>query len=56
MLLRAVVREDMSMSMVDELIKDITRSVEYLDTHFTVHVHDKPDSQTVEVSKHFVDV
>lgn len=49
MLLRAVIREDMSMSMVDELVKDITRAVEYLDTHFTVHVHDKPEGQTVEV-------
>ena len=28
------------MAMVDELIKDIVRSVEYLDTHFTINVND----------------
>ena len=35
MLLRAVVREDMSMAMVDELIKDIQRAIEWLDHHYT---------------------
>ena len=49
MLLRAVIREDMSMAMVDELVKDITRAVEYLDTHFTVNVEDKHDSKALMV-------
>ena len=49
MLLRAVIREDMSMAMCDELVKDITRSVEYLDTHFTVKVEDKGDSKALAV-------
>ena len=51
-LLRAVIREDMSMAMVDELIKDITRSVEYLDSHFTINVNDvhKPEGQSLAVS------
>ncbi len=51
-LLRAVIREDMSMSMVDELIKDITRSVEYLDSHFTINVNDvhKPEGKSLVVS------
>lgn len=35
MMLRAVVREDLSMSMVDELIKDIHRAIEWLDHHYT---------------------
>ena len=35
MLLRAVVREDLSMAMVDELIKDIHRAIEWLDHHYT---------------------
>ena len=35
MLLRAVIREDMSMSMVDELIKDLHRAIEWLDHHYT---------------------
>ncbi|KAK9845671.1 hypothetical protein WJX84_007220 [Apatococcus fuscideae] len=35
MLLRAVVREDLSMSMVDELIKDIGRAIDWLDHHYT---------------------
>ncbi|KAK9833735.1 hypothetical protein WJX74_004401 [Apatococcus lobatus] len=35
MLLRAVVREDLSMSMVDELIKDLHRAIEWLDHHYT---------------------
>jgi glutamate decarboxylase len=34
-LLRAVVREDLSMSMVDELVVDIMRTVEWLDHHHT---------------------
>ena len=34
-LLRATIREDMSMSMVDELMKDIQRAVDHLDHHFT---------------------
>ena len=34
-LLRATIREDMSMSMVDELMKDILRAVGHLDHHFT---------------------
>eukprot|EP01024_Parvocaulis_polyphysoides_P053449 TRINITY_DN5326_c0_g1_i1.p1 TRINITY_DN5326_c0_g1~~TRINITY_DN5326_c0_g1_i1.p1 ORF type:complete len:424 (-),score=48.29 TRINITY_DN5326_c0_g1_i1:236-1318(-) len=33
-LLRAVIREDMTVSMIDELAKDIKRAVEWLDTHF----------------------
>ncbi len=51
-LLRAVIREDMSMAMVDELIKDITRSVEYLDSHFTINVNDvhKPEGKSLVVS------
>ena len=49
MLLRAVIREDMSMSMVDELITDIKRAVEYLDNHFTINIKDKADGQSVEV-------
>ena len=51
-LLRAVIREDMSMSMVDELIKDITRAVEYLDNHFTINVNDvhKPEGKSLAVS------
>ncbi len=51
-LLRAVIREDMSMSMVDELIKDITCSVEYLDSHFTINVNDvhKPEGKSLVVS------
>ena len=52
-LLRAVIREDMSMAMVDELIKDIARSVEYLDSHFTINVNDvhKPEGQSLAVSQ-----
>lgn len=40
------------MSMVDELIKDITRSVEYLDSHFTINVNDvhKPEGKSLVVS------
>eukprot|EP01024_Parvocaulis_polyphysoides_P027583 TRINITY_DN24984_c0_g1_i10.p1 TRINITY_DN24984_c0_g1~~TRINITY_DN24984_c0_g1_i10.p1 ORF type:complete len:361 (-),score=43.40 TRINITY_DN24984_c0_g1_i10:947-2029(-) len=34
-LLRAVIREDMTISMIDELAKDIERAVTWLDTHFT---------------------
>ena len=34
-LLRVVIREDLSMSMVEELIKDFVRVVEYLDHHFS---------------------
>lgn len=51
-LLRAVIREDMSMAMVDELIKDITRAVEYLDSHFTINVNDvqKPEGKSLAVS------
>lgn len=51
-LLRAVIREDMSMAMVDELITDITRSVQYLDSHFTINVNDvhKPEGKSLEVS------
>ena len=51
-LLRAVIREDMSMAMVDELIKDIARAVEYLDTHFTINVNDvhRPDGKSLVVS------
>ena len=51
-LLRAVIREDMSMSMVDELIKDIARGVEYLDSHFTINVNDvhKPEGKSLTVS------
>ena len=50
-LLRAVIREDMSMAMVDELIKDITRAVEYLDSHFTINVNDvqKPEGKSLAV-------
>ena len=50
-LLRAVIREDMSMAMVDELITDITRSVQYLDSHFTINVNDvhKPEGKSLEV-------
>ncbi|KAK9795484.1 hypothetical protein WJX73_003546 [Symbiochloris irregularis] len=33
-LMRAVIREDMSMSMVDELVSDIKRATDYLDNHF----------------------
>lgn len=33
-LMRAVIREDMSMSMADELVSDIKRAIEYLDTHY----------------------
>ncbi|KAL3161777.1 hypothetical protein ABBQ38_008871 [Trebouxia sp. C0009 RCD-2024] len=48
-LLRAVIREDMSMAMVDELIKDIARGVEYLDSHFTINVNDvhKPEGKSL---------
>ncbi len=35
MMLRAVIREDLSMSMVDELVKDIHRAIEWLDHHYT---------------------
>ena len=51
-LLRAVIREDMSMAMVDELIKDITRGVEYLDSHFTININDvhKPEGKSLAVS------
>ena len=51
MLLRAVIREDMSMAMVDELIKDITRAVSYLDSHFTINVNDvhKEEHKSLEV-------
>ena len=51
MLLRAVIREDMSMAMVDELIKDITRAVSYLDSHFTINVNDvhKEDNKSLVV-------
>ena len=51
-LLRAVIREDMSMAMVDELIKDITRGVEYLDSHFTINVNDvhKPEGKSLTVN------
>ncbi|KAK9828574.1 hypothetical protein WJX72_000821 [[Myrmecia] bisecta] len=34
-LLRAVIREDLSMSMVDELVTDIQRAVDWLDHHHT---------------------
>ena len=34
-LLRVVIREDLSMSMAEELIKDFERVVEYLDHHFS---------------------
>lgn len=34
-LLRVVIREDLSMSMAEELIKDFVRVVEYLDHHFS---------------------
>eukprot|EP01025_Chloroclados_australasicus_P008035 TRINITY_DN12763_c1_g1_i1.p2 TRINITY_DN12763_c1_g1~~TRINITY_DN12763_c1_g1_i1.p2 ORF type:complete len:494 (-),score=65.96 TRINITY_DN12763_c1_g1_i1:429-1910(-) len=34
-LLRAVIREDMTISMIDELVKDVERAVKWLDTHFT---------------------
>ena len=42
----------MSMAMVDELIKDITRAVEYLDSHFTINVNDvhKPEGKSLAVS------
>lgn len=52
-LLRAVIREDMSMAMVDELIKDITRAVEYLDSHFTININDvhKPEGKSLAVSE-----
>ena len=42
----------MSMAMVDELIKDIARSVEYLDSHFTINVNDvhKPEGKSLAVS------
>ena len=33
-LMRAVIREDMSMSMVDELVADIKRATEFLDNHY----------------------
>ena len=33
-LMRAVIREDLSMSMVDELVNDIKRAIEFLDTHY----------------------
>ena len=51
-LLRAVIREDMSMAMVNELIKDITRAVEYLDSHFTINVNDvhKTEGKSLAVS------
>jgi len=35
-LLRAVIREDMSMALADKLIQDIKRAIEYLDHHFIV--------------------
>ena len=35
-LLRCVIREDLSMSMVEELINDIKRVVEYLDNHYVI--------------------
>lgn len=40
------------MAMVDELIKDITRGVEYLDSHFTINVNDvhKPEGKSLAVS------
>lgn len=40
------------MAMVDELIKDITRAVEYLDSHFTINVNDvhKPEGKSLAVS------
>ena len=39
------------MAMVDELIKDITRAVEYLDSHFTINVNDvqKPEGKSLAV-------
>lgn len=39
------------MAMVDELIKDIARGVEYLDSHFTINVNDvhKPEGKSLTV-------
>ena len=40
------------MAMVGELIKDITRAVEYLDSHFTINIKDvhKPEGKSLAVS------
>ena len=35
-LLRAVIREDMSLAIADKLLADILRAIDYLDHHFTV--------------------
>ena len=48
-LLRAVVREDLSFAMVKELILDIQRAIDYLDTF---HEHAPPVGKTSFQTKH----